>query len=159
MTFLGYWSAWSILLFFLCTFKKIRFTDGHGRFSLFALLFFAFLLAIPASLIHYAFKDLRFILIIFGVVGVFIMFKQKVMSKYQVQAKQMPIMEYAEELYNGNDFDQVFDEMLRSGGYNEKMMLDFIISEAKHKGITLLKNDLDEDALHEMYKAAEKGLS
>jgi len=87
------------------------------------------------------------------------MFKQKVMSKYQVQAKQMPIMEYAEELYNGNDFDQVFDEMLRSGGYNEKMMLDFIISEAKHKGITLLKNDLDEDALHEMYKAAEKGLS
>ena len=86
-------------------------------------------------------------------------FKQKVMSKYLVQAKQMLIMEYAEELYNGNDFDQVFDEMLRSGGYNEKTMIDFIISEAKHKGITLLKHDLDEDALHEMYKAAEKGLS
>ena len=86
-------------------------------------------------------------------------FKHKVMSKYKVQAKQMPIMEYAEELWNGNDFDQLFDEMLRSGGYNEKMMLDFIISEAKHKGITLLKNDLDEDALHEMYKTAEKGLS
>ena len=78
MTFLGYWSAWSILLFFLCTFKKVSFTDGHGQFSLFALLFFAFILAIPSSVMHYAFKDVRFILIILGIVGVFMVFKKTV---------------------------------------------------------------------------------
>jgi len=157
--FFGYLSVWFLVLLFLVIFKKIKFTDGHGQQSFFALLFFSVLMAVPSAIIHYVFNDLQFVLIVFGLIGVIMTFKNSVIRKYQVQAQKMPFMEYADVLWNGNEFDQLFDEMYRSDGYDEKALVTFIDSAAKKKGITLLKNDLDEKALYEMYKAAEKGLS
>jgi hypothetical protein len=155
--FFGYLSVWFLVLLFLAIFKKIKFADGRGQQSIFVLLFFAALIAIPSATIHYVFNDLQFILIVFGVLGLIMMFKNMVMRN-RVQAQKMSFMEYADVLWNGNEFDQLFDKMYRSTGYDERAFVTFIDSAAKKKGI-LLKNDLDGDALYEMYKAAEKGLS
>lgn len=87
-------------------------------------------------------------------------FKKIVMNKYAIKANQMTFMEYAEQLWNGHDFDQLFDEMLRSGGYNEKTMVKYIEDMAKKNKIILTeKNKIDEDTLYEMYQTSEKGLS
>lgn len=85
-------------------------------------------------------------------------FKTLVSSRYEIYAKQMTFMDYTEELLNGYDLDQIFDEMHLSGGFDEKKLVTYIEHEAKSKGI-ILDKDIDEDALHEMYKVAEKGLS
>jgi len=79
-------------------------------------------------------------------------FKSLVTSKYQVNAKQMGFMEYAEELHNGYHFDPLFDEMHHSGsGFDERKLIDFIKHSAQSDHITL-DDDIDEDALFEMYK-------
>ena len=82
-------------------------------------------------------------------------FKKMVTGKYEVCSKQMSVMEYAEELLNGYDFDHLFDAMHHGGGYDEKKMLKYIEDMAKHRGVTLTgKDDVDEDALYDMYKTA-----
>ena len=85
-------------------------------------------------------------------------FKTLVSGRYEICAKQMNFMAYTDELLNGYDLDQVFDEMYHSGGFDEKKLVTYIEHDAKSKGI-ILDKDIDEDALHEMYKVAEKGLS
>jgi hypothetical protein len=85
-------------------------------------------------------------------------FKNIVTGKYQICAKQLNFMKYAEQLLDSYDLDQIIDEMYRSGGYSEKTLVSYIQDTAKKNGITLV-DDIDEDALHDMYKSTEKGLS
>jgi len=160
MIFFGYWSLWFLVLLFLCVFRKLKITDGHGDFSILTVIIFSLILAVPSSIIHYAFNDLKFLLVLSILIGAAMIFKKIVMNKYAIKANQMTFMEYAEQLWNGHDFDQLFDEMLRSGGYNEKTMVKYIEDMAKKNKIILTeKNKIDEDTLYEMYQTSEKGLS
>ena len=79
-------------------------------------------------------------------------FKSLVTSKYQVNAKQLGFMEYVEELDNGYHFDAIFEDMRRSGsGFDERKLIEFVKHSAQSDHITLDDN-IDEDALFEMYK-------
>lgn len=57
MIFLGYWSLWFLIGLVLAFTKKIHFVDTNtGKFSFSSLLFFSFILAVPSSLVHCAFR-------------------------------------------------------------------------------------------------------
>ena len=57
MLFLGYWSLWFLIGLLLAFTKKIKFIDtSTGEFSFLAVLIFAFILAVPSSLVHCAFR-------------------------------------------------------------------------------------------------------
>lgn len=89
-------------------------------------------------------------------------FVKKVSAAYKIVAKkQMTLKDYVEKLENGNDYDEIFDEMYRSGsGFSSSKMLKFVKDEAKKENIELTDEDsFDEDTLYDIYKAAEKGLS
>lgn len=70
MIFFGYWSLWFLVLLFLCIFRKVKITDGQGNFSIFAMIVLSLILAVPSTIIHYAFNDLRFLLVLIVVAGV-----------------------------------------------------------------------------------------
>lgn len=160
MLLLGYWSVWFFICSALSLARKIRFTDGNGNSQFSTVIVYSFVLAVPSSIIHVTFKDLRFLLVVFVVIGVLMLFKSMLQKKYQIRASQQTVMNYAEQLWDSSSYDELFDEMYRGDGYNEKKMLKFIDDMAKKHGVTLTsKNDVDEDALFKMYKTAEKGLS
>ena len=51
MLFLGYWSLWFLLGFFLMVFRKIRIVEDQ----IFTILIFSLILAVPLWFIHIAF--------------------------------------------------------------------------------------------------------
>jgi len=51
MLFLGYWSLWFLLGFFLMLFGKIRIVEDQ----IFTITIFSLILAIPSWLVHFAF--------------------------------------------------------------------------------------------------------
>lgn len=87
------------------------------------------------------------------------MLKSKIQSYYKIVANKS-FMEYAEDLWNGHEFDDLFNEMYHTGGYDEKRMIKYINDIAKRNNINLIdRNEIDEDSLYEMYNESEKGLS
>lgn len=55
MVLLGYWGIWFLLGVLLIATGKLKVTSGDDKFSLLALIVWAALLAVPASLVHCAF--------------------------------------------------------------------------------------------------------
>jgi hypothetical protein len=88
-------------------------------------------------------------------------FRKLVSKKYKISAnKQMSLKDYVEKLENSYGYDQIIDEMLRSGGFSDKKMLEYTKKEAKKENIDLIDEDkFDEDTFHDIYKTSEKGLS
>lgn len=73
MLFLGYWSAWFFLLLILVLARKITMKEN----ALMSLLFFSFLFAVPTTLLHMTFSDIRIFLVVAVIVGAWFYFRRK----------------------------------------------------------------------------------
>lgn len=82
------------------------------------------------------------------------MFKNKVLAKYHVVAKQMTWTEYTDQLYDQGDLDEVVQDMYHSGGYDEKKLEKYIENSAEGEGITLVYDEeFNDDVLLGIYKS------